>query len=340
MAELISHTLKHALMITVFVMFMMILIEYINVQTKATWIRKLQKSPKLQIIIAGLLGIIPGCMGAFAVVSLYTHRMMSFAALVTVMIATSGDEAFVMLSLFPGKALFLTFILFIIAVVTGFIISYIGKNDLKVKPAGYVIHKDDYCNCFSGNIILKQLKHITFERAVLILFTSLFISLLLIGVIGPGEWDWKRIAFFIGGLFLLFVFFTVPDHFLKEHLYRHILRKHLLQLFLWTWGAFIVLHFVESNIEFTGLIKDNIYYVLLLAVLFGFIPQSGPQLLFVTMFSQSIIPFSILLSNSIVQDGHGILPLLAESRKDFIRVKIINMMIGFVIGGILLLFGL
>jgi hypothetical protein len=59
----------------------------------------------LQIIIAALLGITPGCMGEFTVVSLYTHRMMGLAGLVTVMIATSGDETFVMFALFPGKRL-------------------------------------------------------------------------------------------------------------------------------------------------------------------------------------------------------------------------------------------
>jgi hypothetical protein len=46
-----------------------------------------------------------------------------------------------------------------------------------------------------------------------------------------------------------------------------------------------------------------------------------------------------LPANSVVQDGHGMLPLLAESRKDFIKVKIINLMIGLLIGFVLLLFG-
>ncbi|NLO01644.1 MAG: hypothetical protein GX126_04890 [Bacteroidales bacterium] len=48
---------------------------------------KLQKSPFLQIIIAALLGITPGCMGAFTPVSLYTHRMMGLAAGVKIIVA-------------------------------------------------------------------------------------------------------------------------------------------------------------------------------------------------------------------------------------------------------------
>ena len=114
----------------------------------------------------------------------------------------------------------------------------------------------------------------------------------------------------------------------------------MLRIFLWTWGAFIVLHFIQSNLALNNLVQNNALIILLVAVLVGLIPESGPHLVFVTMFSQNLLPFSILLANSIVQDGHGMLPLLAESRKDFIKVKVINMLIGFFIGFILLLFGI
>jgi len=99
MGKMLFSTLSQSLMITVFVLFMMVLIEYINIQTRNIWSDKLRQSPFIQIITATLLGITPGCLGAFTVVSLYTHRMMGLAALVAVMIATSGDEAFVMFAL-------------------------------------------------------------------------------------------------------------------------------------------------------------------------------------------------------------------------------------------------
>ncbi len=49
--------------------------------------------------------------------------------------------------------------------------------------------------------------------------------------------------------------------------------------------------------------------------------------------------FSILLASSIVQDGHGMLPLLAESKKGFLTVKAINMVLGAIVGIIGLLLG-
>jgi len=153
--------------------------------------------------------------------------------------------------------------------------------------------------------ILPQLKNISFERGVLFLFTVIFIVLLLAGIIGSPNWDWKKIIFAVGSFFLLFVFLTVPEHFLKEHLYKHIIKKHLLRIFLWTWRAFVVLHFVQKNMELNNLLQNSFYWVLLVAVLVGLIPESGPHLLFVTLFSQSLLPFSILIASSIVQEGYG-----------------------------------
>jgi hypothetical protein len=194
MQELLVETLMHALMITGFVMLMMVVVEYINVQNKNRWAEKLRHSPLMQILMATILGIIPGCMGSFAVVSLYTHRMIGLAAVVAAMIATSGDEAFVMFALFPGKALLLNGILFIIALLVGWIIYMFSKKEK--EPAGpqhgFVIHQKNYCKCFERRIILPQLKRITFERSLLLFATLVFSLLLVLGVIGHDGWGWKK----------------------------------------------------------------------------------------------------------------------------------------------------
>ena len=113
--------LKHAIMITGFVFVMMLVIEYINVQTEGVWQSALKKWKWGQYIIAAILGIIPGCLGAFSVVALFSHRVVSLGALVSAMIATSGDEAFIMLAMFPSKAVLLTGIIFMIGIIAGFL---------------------------------------------------------------------------------------------------------------------------------------------------------------------------------------------------------------------------
>ena len=112
MIVFIQQSFTHALMITGFVFMMMLVIEYLNVLTGGLWQRGFRGSRLRQYLLAGLLGVTPGCLGAFAVVALYSHRVVSLGAVVTAMIATSGDEAFVMFSMIPKTALLISFILF------------------------------------------------------------------------------------------------------------------------------------------------------------------------------------------------------------------------------------
>ena len=102
------HVFNHALMITGFVFVMMLVIEYVNVLTSGAWQKGLIRNKWGQYVVAALLGAIPGCLGAFVVVGMYSHQMLTLGAVVAAMIATSGDEAFVMLAMVPQQAIFLT----------------------------------------------------------------------------------------------------------------------------------------------------------------------------------------------------------------------------------------
>ena len=102
----------------------------------------------------------------------------------------------------------------------------------------------------------------------------------------------------------------------------------------------LVITILEHYVDIQGLVNANPYIVLLIAILVGIIPQSGPHLIFVLLFANGTLPFSILLANSIVQDGHGALPLLAESRKAFLLSKGIKIVMGIIVGVVGLLLGL
>ncbi len=329
------------IMITSFVLMMMLVIDYLNVQSKGVWNKKLQQKPFLQIFFAAILGIIPGCLGAFTVVSLFTHRVVGFAALVTAMISTFGDEAFVMFAMMPEKALILSLIVFVIAIVTGMLILFFSNYFPKKKENsfGFEYHDDEQkCICFPKGKLLEQIKTMGFERALLISGLLLFTFFIIIGKLGGHEWDWKRITFLIGSLFVLFIVSTVPEHFIKEHLWGHVVKKHLPRIFLWTFGAFVLIYGLEGYLDIEQWISNNVIWMLVIAVLIGIVPESGPHLIFLTLFVNGTIPFSILIASSIVQDGHGALPLLAESRKSFIYMKGINMIVGFIVGFIGLTF--
>lgn len=340
---MIVEVLKHSIMITVFVIVMMIVIEFINVQSKGSWNAYLKKSGWLQILIAGFLGIFPGCLGSFAAVSLYVHNSINFAALVTVMIATSGDEIFVMFAMMPDTTLKLVVIIFSIAIISGFIINFFTKKNFmsaQHKQHDLLNSNEEVCSCFESSVIMSQLKKMTFHRSLLLIGVSLFIIFLISGDIGPETWGWEKITFLIITSIGGFVVLTTTDHFLLDHIWKHVIKKHMLKIFLWTFGAFLLIHLLEDYIDVNQWIQNHVLIVLLIAVLIGIIPESGPHIVFISLFVGGAIPFSVLIANSIVQDGHGAIPLLAESRKSFFLMKLVNVLVGLLVGGTLYFFGI
>ncbi len=332
---LILGVFKHALMITSFVLMMMLLIEYINVQTRGEWQKGFQKNRFRQYLLAATLGVLPGCLGAFTVVSLYSHRIVSFGALVGVMIATSGDEAFVMLSMFPQTAIWLNVGLFFLAILVAFGVDILFKGErwrVSSEEHQFEVHEQEYCHCFSKHVILNQLKHITFVRTLLLSIFGLFLVAQFSSIIGPDIWNWKKITFVIGSTISIFIITTVPDHFLEEHIYKHIIKKHLLRVFLWTLSALLFVHYIENYFDITEWIKENEVILLFISSLLGIIPESGPHMVFVTMYANGLVPFAVLLASSISQDGHGTLPLLAVSMRTFLLLKIINVFVALILG--------
>ena len=99
MLHLLLDILRNSILITGLVIVMMMLIESLNIESKGTLFNGLKKTRTGQIILSALLGSIPGCIGGFASVSLYTHRMISFGALIAMMVASSGDEAFMIVAM-------------------------------------------------------------------------------------------------------------------------------------------------------------------------------------------------------------------------------------------------
>ncbi|MDR1865377.1 MAG: putative manganese transporter [Bacteroidales bacterium] len=361
MHHLIAAILQNTVMITSFVLVMMLLIEYINVGSKGKWIHSFQGSKYKQVLLAALLGVTPGCLGGFAVVSLFTHNIFNFGALIACMIATFGDEAFVMLAIIPETAFLLSAVILVIAVVTGLLTNLlIGKFPAPFDRGHFALHASDrhgHAN-IRGNW-RENLKHVSFERALLIAGIAALIVAILTGWFehaheAPSLHDahdaahpdcrhgvfpesllkerWLNILFVAVCLVALFIIGTVRDHFLKEHLWAHIVKKHLPRIFLWTLGVITILQIGQQFADIDGWVRQNRMSVLALAVLIGLIPESGPHIVFISLFADGLIPFSVLLTNSIVQEGHAGLPLFAESKKGFLWMKAISVLVGLLVG--------
>jgi hypothetical protein len=333
---------QHTLMITFFVLIVMLMIEYITVQSRGRWSRPLGKSGYFQNVVAAFFGLIPGCLGGFTAVSLYIHGTFNFAALLTTMIATTGDEAFVMFSLFPARAFQLNLILLFLSVFTGSVVYLFFKNRRPIitEEKDIPLHEEEPdCTCFQPNLIIPQLKKISFTRALLMTGSLIFLLHLFTTAEFHQPNGWEKTTYVIVTLIGLFIVSTVPDHFLTEHLWKHTIKRHIPRIFLWTLVAFLVIDVFLGYFDLEHWISSNTAIMLLLALLVGIIPQSGPHIIFVTLFASGAIPFSVLLANSIVQDGHGAIPLLAESPRSFITMKAIKLGLGILAGSAGLILG-
>ena len=403
--------LRNAVLITGLVLIMMLMIEYCNIGSHGSLFARLKSSGINQVLIGTLLGLVPGCIGGFAAVSLFTHKLLSFGALTAMMIASSGDEAFVMLATMPLKALLLFAILGALAIVTGLVCDrYLFKEqNFAFCPDGYEIHKEhdsSIASPFRLSSYKDALRRPSRERLLLLAGIALFVVALLSGFAGHDhaghdhaghdhavhqeaalheevahnhelhekaahnhalhghathqeslqeiieerhlstftlhllDEEWMNCLFAIMSIVTLLFTATAKEHFIKEHLWHHVIKRHLLSIFLWTLGGLAVCKIGVQYLNIEEWVSSNMIFVILLAVAIGIIPESGPHLVFVTLYLNGIVPFSVLLANSISQDGHTALPLLASSRKTFLKAKAVNIIIGAVVGILLYLSGL
>lgn len=363
-SEQLTDILKHGLMITAFVLIIMLIIEYINVWSRGRFNETLKKRGWLQVLTATSLGLIPGCLGTFTVVSLYTHNVLSFGSLIAALISTSGDEAFFMFTMIPSVALKLNIILFIVSLAVGLSIDTFFKKRFNKFDTHYQIHEKEIESMPLSFIKIKSnIQAISFTRALLLSGIILFILGLLCGQLddshlhaaGDAHGDecilhdgssfnwfnatWVNITFLLTSVIALVLILAVPEHFLEAHLWEHIIKKHFLKVLLWTVGALALTAIVINFLDIQTWIQNNLWFILLVAVLVGIIPESGPHMIFISLFMAGSIPFSILLANSMVQDGHGALPLLAESKKSFFLAKFINVTLSFFVGSLGLIVG-
>ena len=404
--------LRNAVLITGLVLIMMLMIEYCNIGSHGSLFARLKSSGINQVLIGTLLGLVPGCIGGFAAVSLFTHKLLSFGALTAMMIASSGDEAFVMLATMPLQALLLFAILGALAIVTGLVCDrYLFKEqNFAFCPDGYEIHKEhdsSIASPFRLSSYKDALRRPSRERLLLLAGIALFVVALLSGFAGHDhaghdhavhqeaalhqevalheevahnhelheeaahnhalhghathqeslqeiieerhlstftlhllDEEWMNCLFAIMSIVTLLFTATAKEHFIKEHLWHHVIKRHLLSIFLWTLGGLAVCQIGVQYLNIEEWVSSNMIFVILLAVAIGIIPESGPHLVFVTLYLNGIVPFSVLLANSISQDGHTALPLLASSRKTFLKAKAVNIIIGAVVGILLYLSGL
>ena len=246
----IQNTLIEVLLSTLeisgIVFLMMVLVDFFDVKTRGLIKSFIYKSRWKQYFTSSFLGATPGCFGTYINVSMYMHGFLGLGAISAGMIATSGDEAFVMLVQFPKQAVLLFLLLFVIAIPAGSMMDYLATK-LNIKRCSdcnmHTVHKQDTQRNYT--------------------------------------------------------------HYFSVHIWQHIFIKHVIRIFIWTFFSLLFIKILLHFFPIGSFVEQNVFWIIILAILVGIIPESGPHLVFVSLYATGVVPFSVLLASSIAHYAEG-----------------------------------
>ncbi len=276
----------------------------------------LSKSKKFHVLIASLLGALPGCGGAIIVVTQYIQGRISFGALVAVLTATMGDAAFLILAVEPSTGLLIFLIGIIFGSISGYCIDFIHGEEF-MQPNSKI------------DIKFEKVKK-TFVSNFNIFWLLLFIPGFVIGIMTAFQIQinnnfYNNIFILIGSsgaILSIFMWSLNPlsDFQCSTDKSRGFISRVVdTTNFVTTWviSGFLIFEILIYFINFDLKIFFDLWapFVPLVAILFGFLPGCGPQVVVATFYLNGYIPLSAELGNAISNDGDALFPAIALAPK-------------------------
>lgn len=287
-----------------------------------------------QVPIAAALGALPGCGGAVMVITQYIRGGISFGSVVSVLTATMGDAAFLLLAQAPLSGLSIFAIGFVVGVSSGYVVDAIhGTGFLRYHGSG-TDSSDGPCFrrvdsrawrlgwyafllpgfLFGGFVAFQADTAALFgtflgvETIVWVGVGGAIISLLLWGAVSPSRRVVLNRDETVGWA-------SASEGRLGDAPARVVGDT----CFVTVWVVFAYLIY-ELGVHFTGVDLGHLFRVWaplvpLIAILVGFIPGCGPQVVVAAMYLNGMVPFSAEIGNAISNDGDALFPAIAMAPK-------------------------
>lgn len=263
-----------------------------------------RKARFAQVPLAAFLGALPGCGGAVVVVAAYSSGNVTMGAVVATLTATMGDAAFLLIAKRPDAAMVLLPIAFGVGILSGYIVDMFDKrryaatlNTLNVPFIGR-IRKRDW------------------------LFLALALPGLGFGIAGLAQVEFGptlapmvTALAMVGIALSMIVWAASPIRNMSNRDDSAVTRMTEETAFITSWVILAFLSF-EYLHSFAGLDMEAMFATVgwalpLIAILVGFIPGCGPQILVTTFYINGLVPFAALIGNAISNDGDALFPAIA-----------------------------
>ena len=283
------------------------------------------KSKSLEVLFASVLGALPGCGGAIIVVTQYTKGQASFGAIVAVLTATMGDAAFLLLATRPTEGLTIMAIGLSVGTLCGLIVNAIHKPDFLRPSAQEQKHQ--------VKVLPTKIIKISKPVWMFAIIPSLIIAFLIAFNVDFDQFgQYTSIGISLFGAAMALFTVVIWAYSSKGETYKEITSEEeecnppsklikVLQdthfVTAWVVASFMLFEILVSvvGLDLKTWFMHYAYLAPLIAVVIGFLPGCGPQIIVTTLYIQGIIPFSALAANAISNDGDALFPAIAMAPK-------------------------
>ena len=321
LGEIVRQVLVDAyLQVSVFVGFTLFIFIGLDALTKFNIAYILEKTKKFHVVMASLLGAIPGCGGAIVVVTQYIQGRISFGSLVAVLTATMGDAAFLLLAAEPKTGLLIFALGAVVGALTGYVVDFFhGKSYLQGNS--------------KIKIEFQKLKK-TFVSRFNVFWSLIFLPGFIIGLLVASQVDVDKLfnipkdyslVSFIGlsgAILSIFMWslnplsdFQCSTDRTRSFVPRVVDTTNFVTLWVICGFLMFELFMYFTSIDLKAFFNIWLPLVPLVAILFGFLPGCGPQIIVTTFYLNGYIPLSAEIGNAISNDGDALFPAIALAPK-------------------------
>ena len=315
------------LAVSVFVGFTLMVFIGLDSLTKFDIQSFLEKTKNFHVPIASFLGAIPGCGGAIIVVTQYIQGRISFGSLVAVLTATMGDAAFLILAMEPSTGLLIFVLGIFVGTISGYVVDLIHGRSFMMTNSEIELEFEKIKKTFVSkfNIFWLMLFVPGFIIGILLAFQidvdnflNLPSNVSIVIMLGSGG---AILSIFMWSLNPLSDFQCSTDK-SRGFLSRVIDTTNFVST--WVISGFLVFEIFMyfTNIDLKLFFDLWLPFVPLIAILFGFLPGCGPQIVVATFYLNGYIPLSAELGNAISNDGDALFPAIALAPKAAILATI------------------
>lgn len=272
----------------------------------------------LQTFYAAALGATPGCGGAIIVVTQFTKGTISFGSIVSVLIATMGDAAFLLVAREPLTAVMVIGVSMVAGTLSGWVVDAVHGTQFmrpRLKAVIAAPRRLDQPAPFRW-MDLAWVALVVLSLPISGAIAGQFDANVWFGALGAA--DPVTVIGVTGALLSLTIWALKPVwterqmHDSGQPVIRRIVDDTSF-VTAWVVMAFLTyelaVHFFGTDVgAFFGEYRP---FMPLAGMLVGLIPGCGPQIVVTTLYLAGAIPLSAQFSNSIANDGDALFPAIA-----------------------------